>query len=351
MTFRDRIKSTIKVVAAHTLYLMGVLQVWQRIALRRKAVVLMYHRVLTPDERAMTGSHPGIVVDREDFAAQMAMLKERFRVLSIKEFTDRMERKVPFEDASCLITFDDGWRDNYSHALPILRHHGIPAVIFLPVNFIGGGRLFWQELLTHLTLRAVTQARQSPECRERLSRLLATVGLESTLEAAESDLRVTVVEAVRRQKHVPPTVINSTLTGLAEELGVRWEEYQEADGFLDWGQVSTMAQQGVTFGGHGAEHRILTFVSPSEAQEEIQTAKAVLDSRLSVPAQAFSYPNGNWSPEVAKLVEESGYRVAFTTDPGYVSCDDDRFSIRRVNIHDGLMGSRPMFLARIVGLF
>lgn len=347
----QQVKFILKLTVAHALYGLGVLQLWQRIVLRKKAVVLMYHRVLTKEQRAKTGSHPGIIVDAEVFASQMAFLKNRFNVLTIEEFVNRMERKVPFDSATCLITFDDGWRDNYSHALPILRQYGIPAVIFLPVNFIGGRRLFWQELLTHLTLRAVVQARQSPDCRERLSKLLAVVGLESILEVSKPDPRVTVMEAVRRQKQLPPMVINSTLTGLAEELGVQWEEYQETDGFLDWGQVSTMARQGVTFGGHGAEHRILTFVPPSEAREEIQTAMAVLDSRLSVPTQAFSYPNGNWSPEVAKLVEESGYRVAFTTDPGYVNCDDDRFSIRRVNIHDGLMGSKPMFLARIVGLF
>lgn len=351
MTVGQRFKLAVKLSVSHLLYGLGLLQLWQRRLLRGKAVVLMYHRVLTSEERAMTGSHPGIVVDCEAFAAQIATLKERFKVISIEEFADRMERRVPFEDGSCLITFDDGWRDNYTHALPILRQYGIPAVIFLSVNFIGEKRLFWQELLTHLTLRAVAQARQNPDCRERLSKLLATVGLDSILEVSEPDPRLTVMEAVRRQKHLPPMLINSTLTGLSEELGVRWEEYQEADGFLDWGQVSSMAQQGVTFGGHGAEHCILTFVPPSEAREEIRTAKAVLDSRLSVPAQAFSYPNGNWSPEVAKLVEESGYRVAFTTDPGYVNCDDDRFAIRRVNIHDGLMGSKPMFLARIVGLF
>lgn len=119
----------------------------------------------------------------------------------------------------------------------------------------------------------------------------------------------------------------------------------------DFVQVSSMTQQGIAFGGDSAEHRILTYVPMDEANNEIRMAKEVLDSRLPMRVQTFSYPNGNWSPEVAKLVEDAGYRLAFTTEPGYVSCDDDHFAIRRINIHDGLMDSKPMFLARIVGLF
>ncbi|MEQ1794023.1 MAG: polysaccharide deacetylase family protein [Nitrospira sp.] len=351
MTVGERLKFAIKFAAAHLLYGLGALQLWQFIVLRRKAVVLMYHRVLTREERAVTGSHPGIVVDCEAFEKQMAMLKSRFRVLSVEEFTDRMERKVPFDDASCLITFDDGWRDNFTHALPILSRYGLPAVVFLPVNFIGSRRLFWQEYLTHLTLQAVMQVRREPGRRERLRELLTEVCLDSTLDLSDHDPRPAIMEAVRRQKGLALSVIKTTLVTLADELSLRVEELEGLDGFLDWEQVKVMARQGVAFGGHGAEHRILTLVSTSEARDEICTAKDVIDGHLQGKTPTFSYPNGNWSSDVATLVRESGYRLAFTTEPGFVSCEDDRFTVRRINIHEGLMNSRPLFLARIVGLF
>lgn len=351
MTVWQRFKLAVKLSVSHLLYGLGLLQLWQRRLLRGKAVVLMYHRVLTREERAVTGSHPGIVVDCEAFAAQMATLKERFKVISIEEFADRMERRVPFEDGSCLITFDDGWRDNYTHALPILRQYGIPAVVFLPVNFIGGGRLFWQEHLTHLTLQAVAQVRRDQSRRGRFSELLAPVGLESMLDLSDQDPRPAITDAVRRQKDLSASLLDTTLVDLARELGTRRDEFQICDDFLDWDQVAFMARQGISFGGHGAEHRILTYVPLGEASDEIRTARRALDHRLTVPVQAFSYPNGNWSPEVAKLVQAAGYRLAFTTEPGYVSCDDNRFTIRRVNIHNGLINSQPMFLSRIVGLF
>lgn len=351
MTVGQRIKFALKLLVAHILYRLGILRLLQGIVLRKKAVVLMYHRVLTRDERAKTGSHPGILVDREAFASQMGMLRQRFKVLSVAEFAERMERKVPFDDASCLITFDDGWKDNCTHALPILQRYGLPAVVFLPVNFIGGRRLFWQEHLTQLMLQAVMQVRREPSRRERLGKLLAPVGLDSVLDLSDRDPKPAVMEAVRQGKGLAPSLISATRASLTDELGVQQEEDQQVDGFLDWEQVRSMAQQGVAFGGHGAEHRILTFVSRDEAQGEIRTAKEVTDRHLPALVPTFSYPNGNWSPDVAKLVQDAGYRLAFTTEPGYVSCEDDRYTIRRVNIHEGLMNSKPMFLARIVGLF
>jgi peptidoglycan/xylan/chitin deacetylase (PgdA/CDA1 family) len=351
MTVGEWIKFAIKFSASHTLYGLGLLQLWQLLAMRRKAVVLMYHRVLTREERARTGSHPGIVVDSEVFASQMALLKHRFKVLSVEEFADRMERKIPFDDASCLITFDDGWRDNFSHALPILQRYELPAVVFLPVKFIGGRRLFWQEHLTHLTLKAVMQARCEPGRRERLRNLLAPACLDSMLDLPDHDPRLAIMEAVRRQKRLAASVIETTIASLASELDVRGDDHESLDGFLDWEQVKSMSRQGIAFGGHGGEHRILTFVSLSEAQDEIRSAKDVITGHLQKTVPTFSYPNGNWSPDVAKLVEEAGYRLAFTTEPGFVSCEDDRFTVRRINIHEGLMNSRPLFLARIVGLF
>lgn len=351
MTSVERIKYVIKVVVSHVLYGMGLLQLWQHIVLRRKAVILMYHRVLTDVERVQTCSHPGIVVDRQTFARQMATLKRRFNVLSVEEFADRMERQIAFDDSSCLITFDDGWKDNFTHALPILQQYELPAVIFLPVNFIGGKRMFWQEQLTYLVLQAVIQARKDPKRHQVLRELLAAVHLESVLDLPDHGLRPAVMEAVRRQKGLAAAVISKTLANLAKELGVQTEDFEETDGFLDWDQVQLMSGKRIAFGGHGAEHRLLTEVSTDEAREEIYTAKTVMKPRLKDHVATFSYPNGNWSPDVANLVKESGYRLGFTTQPGFVKCDDDRFTIRRVNIHESMTNSTPMFLARVMGLF
>src|SRR5688572_6395327 len=172
MTGRQQLSYTLKRAIARVLYALGLLQLRQAFTLRNRAVVLMYHRVLTADERRRAGSHPALVVERDTFARQMALVKRRFTVLSVAELADRMQRDIPLPDSSCVITFDDGWKDTATNALPVLDAHALPALVFLPVNFIGRRRVFWQEALTHLLERAVAAAAASEARRTALTTLL-----------------------------------------------------------------------------------------------------------------------------------------------------------------------------------
>jgi peptidoglycan/xylan/chitin deacetylase (PgdA/CDA1 family) len=138
---------------------------------------------------------------------------------------------------------------------------------------------------------------------------------------------------------------------LAGELGLRLEQLNTIDDFMDWDQVRRMSEQGIAFGGHGADHRILSHVSGDVVTSEIETSKRVIEQRLGAVPAAFSYPNGNWKLDVAQQVRAAGYRLAFTTEPGRVACGDEPFTIRRVNVHEHTTDTVPMFLAHVLGLF
>ncbi len=350
MTARQRVTFGLKVAFAYGLYFSGVLRLWQRMVMRRKAVVLMYHRVLTADEQARTASHPALVVDRQTFAMHMSVLKRHFSVLSVEQFAECMERRIPFPDSTCVITFDDGWRDNFTNALPILKEHGLPALVFLPVNYVGQRRLFWQEALTHLLLRAIDESRRAPERRQMLARLLAPVGLEGVLELPDSDPRPAVVSRIDVLKRHDRASVCALLDAIATALGVRLADLTGVDSFIDWSEADVMSRQGIQFGGHGAEHLLLTQVSDEAAEQEIRAAKTVIDEKLNERVLTFSYPNGYLTPAIAAKVRACGYRLAFITKRGFVSCDDDPFTVKRLNVHESVTRSTPMFLARVVGI-
>ena len=350
MTPRERFSYAVRMVVSHALYYAGVLRLLQRIVLRRKAVVLMYHRVLTPEQRRRTASQPGLVVEDETFARQIALLKRRFTVLTLDQFADHIANRRPFDDSCCLITFDDGWIDNFTNALPILRAHGLPAAIFLPVNFIGHRRLFTREALTHLLVKAVILSRQDPARRGPLRAHLAVLRLEGVLEIPDANPLGAVLAAVETYRYASGPEFEALVSALTDELGLSEADLSELDTFVDWTQVDQMSRQGITFGGHGAEHRVLTQVSPDVVRTEVESSKHVLDAKLSEPVRAFAFPGGGWNAGVAETVRESGYSLAFTIEPGPVSCDDDPFTLRRINIHEGMTGSTPMFLARLTGL-
>lgn len=350
MTPRQRVSYAVKFIVAHVLYYTGLLRLWQRIVMRDKAVVLMYHRVLTREERHQSASHPALVVDRNTFAAQMAAVRRWFTVLSIEEFADALERGVPLPSASCVITFDDGWRDSFTNALPILAQHALPALVFLPVNYIGGKRLFWQEALTHLLVRAVAEVRRDPHRRMAIRRVLGAYGLSDVADLDGEDVPSAIRAAVASQKALTRSATESLVDALARELGVRIEALATIDGFIDWREVQVMSEQRIAFGGHGAEHLLLTQVSQEEAEREIHTSKHVIASRVAGKVLTFSYPNGYYTPEIVDRVKACGYRLAFSTKRGFVSCGDDPMTVRRLNVHEAVTATTPMFLARVMGV-
>jgi peptidoglycan/xylan/chitin deacetylase (PgdA/CDA1 family) len=227
----------------------------------------------------------------------------------------------------------------------------VPAVMFLPVNFIGHRRLFTREALTHLLVRAVAVSRKAPDRREALRVHLAPLGLERVLDITDENPLRAVLLAVGSHRYASGPTFEALVAALSVELGVSGAELSDLDTFIDWTQVELLERNGFAFGGHGAEHCVLTQVSPSIARCEVESSKRVLEARLAHSVQAFAYPNGGWNADIAQTVKAAGYRLAFTIESGHVSCDDDHFALRRVNMHEGMTRSTPMFMARLAGIF
>lgn len=345
------LRYAVKAAIAFALYHLGVLDLLRRRWLRNRAVVLMYHRVLSSEARTRSASHPGYVVSDATFMHQMAFLKTRFTVLSERQFVDHLDSGQPFPDSSCLITFDDGWHDNLTHAWPVLRATGLPAVIYLPVNFIGTSRLFWREALTHALLEAVRRSRTGDGVADEVRLLLREHALEYVLAITDPDPRDAVTTAVQTQAHRRMEDDGALLLALERALGTDSRALDTPDGFLSWDDVRTLADRGVEFGAHGTEHRLLGVLPVAEAEAEIRESMRVVTERVGRPVLGLAYPNGSVTPAVKALVAAAGYRVAFTTESGTVSVADDRFLLRRVNVHEDMTRSTPLFLARMLGVF
>lgn len=332
---------------ASLLYATGILHLWAKLAFRRRAVVLMYHRVLSPEQSAASWSHPTISVTPETFERHIRIVRRLFDVTSLDEYVERIESGKPFARPTCLITFDDGWRETRTVAWPILRKYGVPAVVFLPVNFIGGKGTFWQEQLGHDLFAVVNAARRDPSFARVANGVLASFGLERVLTASPEEVRSTISGLVRTRKYGGPEDITRLTNAVAALVPDAAREAAEIDRFMDWSDVREMSADGVAFGGHGADHWVLTSLAPEHAAEEIQKARQVLEHHLG-HVLGFSYPNGDWNSGVADQVQRAGYRVAFTTMRGR---EGGRFAMKRVNVHEGATATGPMFLARLVGLF
>ena len=77
----------------------------------------------------------------------------------------------------------------------------------------------------------------------------------------------------------------------------------------------------------------------------------MIENELNSSINSFSYPNGDYSEEIAWQVREYGYEIAFGNESGFITHNDNPYTLKRINIHDDMTKSIPMFLARIVGLW
>ena len=192
-----QLRALIKRCLAYALYYSGVLWFYAALRLRRRAVVLMYHRVL-PDS-ADSFSHGGIVVSPETFALHMCFLRRHFKPLSAEEFRSCLERR-DFPARACLVTFDDGWYDNEKYALPILQRFDVPAIVFVATGYIGTATTFWQEQMTRLLFTASRQPASAAQ-------LLAELGISDACDADDDEARRIVREFVTRLKSADPNEV------------------------------------------------------------------------------------------------------------------------------------------------
>ncbi len=102
----------------------------------------MYHRVILPKALPYR-LEPGMYVTPESFFTQMKFLEEYTHVIPLEELLEKLESGQPLKPRTVVITFDDGWRDNFTNAYPVLKALKLPATIFLPTSYIEEDKLFW----------------------------------------------------------------------------------------------------------------------------------------------------------------------------------------------------------------
>lgn len=171
-------KQWIKRIWACLLYYTGIVRFYSHLSMNEKALVLMYHRVL--DENEGTPSiHPGMYVTRKVFSQHLEYLSKFYTVVTLEQLEEWFSGKRQISGIPCLITFDDGWADNYDVAFPLLQKYSLPAAIFLITDQIGEkGMLTWPQARemesfgisfgSHTVTHAVLKGKNHEEIRHEL---------------------------------------------------------------------------------------------------------------------------------------------------------------------------------------
>jgi len=307
----------------------GVL--WLTLRIRKKPqsglLVLMYHSIGESGEL-----DPDLCVSKQNFAKQLRYLKHHCHVISLEDAVERLHCREPLPDDAVAITFDDGFRDNYEAALPLLREYGCPATFFVSTGPLDDRRPLWPNQL-YLWLTTSSAARFT------LPEALLQDGQPNAFELESRAQRKTIYRAVeQRMWQLDNAERKSVLASIAAQLGFSNDENPGGRlQMLTWPEVKRLAEEGMTIGSHTVTHPVLSSLSGEEILEELASSKAALEQRLGRRVMLFAYPFGgleHFDGISQSLVERAGYKAAFTTLPGINEAGVNRWALKRVGVQD-----------------
>ncbi len=265
-----------------------------------------------------------------DLQRHLLYLRRHYRVLHLDEalaelYTARGKRKKTSDRRTPLVlTFDDGYRDNYTHAFLLARQLRVPITIFLVPGYMEHGARFWWFEADHLVQHAQVDTVVIEERMYDLKQVDDRVQLRDLIDrrvrfASSVAQREAFLDTVRKVLAVP---VSPTLE---EELALP----------LTWAEVSKMQESGwVSFGAHTMHHPILSCLSnPDELRYEVTNCRQVMEQRLGLPVRTFAYPIGNHEhigAAAVKAVQEAGYDWAVTTERGFNTPGADPYHLKRV---------------------
>lgn len=304
---------------------------WRKVS-GPKFAILCYHRIGSGGVPLYSGLPP------EVFEAQIRFLRKHYRIVSLDELYANMQNPTSVEQ-TVTITFDDGYRDLYTHAFPILQKYRIPATIYLTVGSIETGQAAWYD-------RVFVALKSFPSSRLEVildgPRVLQLDSLEARVKAG--------VEIVAYLRTLPDQRRREWCKTLEKQIPVPEEEL--ANCMLTWDQVQAMHQNGIAFGSHTMTHPVFSRVPPAEIERELRESKLLLENRIGGPVGDFAYPFGkpsDYGLGAKELLARCGYRTGVTTTEGMNVAGINPYTLRRTQI--GEERSLAMFVFKLNQLF
>ncbi|SFV36129.1 Polysaccharide deacetylase [Pseudoxanthomonas sp. YR558] len=266
--------------------------------------VLAYHRVLESQDPQGFSFDPELIsASAEDFRQQMQHLKTHFVPMRFDQVVDLIEQGKPLPEGAALVTFDDGYDDNYRIAFPILRELGMSAMFFVSTGHIDSGRPYAYDWLVHMLCSAPAGTRvHVPE-----------LDVDWTVEADLPDRRRQAADLLYRVKLLDDDGQAALVARLESDWGIPRAAGHPDCKPMTWDQLREMQRGGMEIGSHGVDHRMLAKLPLDRMVAEVQGSKDALERELGVPVQVISYPVGGpdaFNHDTVEAVRSAGFRLA-----------------------------------------
>ncbi len=269
----------------------------------------------------------------EVFESQMKYLKAHFSVIPLQEALTISGQETRDFSTEIVLTFDDGLRNNYTIAYPVLKRYELPATFFVCPGLIESQTWQWayeagERLLT-------CGKRDLQNLGEQFTIAIGNQDADSGEEAEMIVEQMKMMDIERRKN------AEQAIRALTPDFKPTPRQHDLFD-TMSWDELRDLSPELITIGSHTVNHPILTSLPSEDMRYQIQESKQWLQRRLQRPVDYFCYPNGEYDGATAKTVADN-YKAAVSTKPGFFQKGDDVFAINRIPAPDSL----PLFAWRM----
>jgi len=276
--------------------------------------ILAYHRIVDKLSSDYMFNPETFSATTSDFDEQMKYVSKNFNVINFAQLESGIINNN-LKDNSVIVTFDDGYYDNYSIAMPILNKYNIGATVFLATDYIENGNLFWFDLVSGF--------------------LKTYTGSKLDLESIDSVFNFDSVskhEAFKLVGRKLKTSDDSLRVNLLTEIHDRYNftihdnHYQQAKP-MNWDNVLEMSKHDIEFGSHSKSHCFLNCIDDESLKYELNDSKLIIETKTGKDVNSFCYPAGVTDLKIQNMVNLCGYYFGV----GYRHGVND---IRNVELYD-----------------
>ena len=309
--------------------------------------VLTYHRVVVPGEIAYP-LQPGMYVTPTTLRMHIEFLKNRARVVSLESLLSDLRNKVRIPSRTVVVTFDDGWLDNYQNAFPLLRELQLPATICLATSYIGTPKTFW----TDQVIQSITALSRSLEFSAAVAQRVDELkdcpeedrNLLREILRGESDATPLADRLIENLKRLPRNQRQS----LVDQICAVEKDFAPAANqrhFMNWDEVREMSQAGISFISHSHQHRNMAELSEEELRDEVIRSLQTFREQGVTCGKGFCYPGGYNNALSQQILDQEGIEfVLGTTRESFLSARPK--ILGRVSIHEDVSRTPSLFAAR-----
>lgn len=303
--------------------------------------VLNYHRINNSQDDHFTTFKPNVSASPAQFDLQVQYLTENYNIVSASDVSAWIMDSRPLPPRAALITFDDGYYDNYLNAFPILLRRNLPAIIFLASDYMESAKPFYWDLIAY--------------CFSKSQKDYLEIPMIGSFSWGSGESRDQVVRnVVEIMKNIPEQEKARLIDSFPDLMNVSVSDGLFKGMFLSWDHVREMSTNGIEMGAHTASHPILTRISLNDAKQEIIKSKKKIEEAINKPVVSFAYPNGqlsDYNDAVIDAVKDAGLKAAYTLLPGptrFYTVKKYPYQIRRIFL--GHNDTLPRFVGKLSGL-